>query len=79
LHRAQQRAANARKNYLDHVSKWLRGGYDRIAYEALKVKGLAKGNLAKSIIGQINHRCRVGMLLFQRRYKAESAGRMRSR
>jgi putative transposase len=28
LRRAHQRAANARKNYLHHVSKWLVGGCD---------------------------------------------------
>jgi hypothetical protein len=55
LRRAHQRAADARKNCLHHVSKWLVGGYDLIAYEALKVKGLAQGNLAKSIIGRTNH------------------------
>jgi hypothetical protein len=47
-------AANARKNYLHRLSNRLVGGYDRIADEALKVEGLAQGNLAKSIIGQID-------------------------
>jgi putative transposase len=51
------------------VSKWLVGRYDRIAYEALKVKGLAQGNLAKSIMDAAG-----AILLFQVRYKAESAG-----
>lgn len=69
LQRAHQRAANARKNYLHHVSKWLVGQYDLIAYEALNVKGMAQGNLAKSIMDAA-----WGILLFQLRYKAESAG-----
>ena len=69
LHRAHQRAANARKNYLHHMSKWLVGGCDLIAYEALKGKGLAQGNLAKSIMDAA-----WAILLFQLRYKAESAG-----
>jgi putative transposase len=69
LHRAHQRAAHARKNYLHQVSKWLVGGYDLIAYEALNVKGLAQGNLAKSIMDAA-----WAILLFQLRYKAESAG-----
>jgi putative transposase len=30
-HRAHQRAANARKNYLHQVSQWLVGRYDLIA------------------------------------------------
>jgi putative transposase len=30
-HRAHQRAASARENYLHQVSKWLVGGYDLIA------------------------------------------------
>jgi putative transposase len=85
LHRAHPRAANARKNYLHHVSKWLVGGYDLIAYEALKVQGLAQGGLTKSIIGQINRwpnqslaksitDAAWAILRFQLRYKAESAG-----
>jgi putative transposase len=69
LHRAHQRAANARKNYLHHVSKWLVGNYDLIAHEALNVNGMAQGNLAKSILDAA-----WSILLFQLRYKAESAG-----
>jgi putative transposase len=49
LGRAHQRA-NARRNYLHQVSKWLVANYDLIAYEALHVKGMAQGNLAKSIM-----------------------------
>lgn len=69
LHRAHQRAANARNNYLHHVSKWLVGHYDLIAHEALNVKGMAHGNLAKSIMDAA-----WSILLSQVRYKAESAG-----
>jgi putative transposase len=69
LHRAHQRAANARRNFLHHVSKWLVANYDLIAYEALDVKGLAQGSLAKSVMDAAR-----GILLSQIRYKAESAG-----
>lgn len=69
LHRAHQRAANARRNYLHHVSKWLVGRYDLIAYEALNVKGMARGNLAKSIMDAA-----WSVFMSQIRYKAESAG-----
>jgi len=69
LHRAHQRAANARRNYLHHVSKWLVANYDLIAYEALNVKSMAQGNLARSI-----HDAAWTILLSQVHYKAESAG-----
>lgn len=69
LHRAHQRAANSRRNYLHHVSKWLVGRYDLIAYESLNVKGMAQSNLAKSIMDAA-----WAILLSQVRYKAESAG-----
>ena len=69
LHRAHRRAVNARRNYLHHVSKWLVAHHDLIAYEALNVKGMAQGNLAKSIMDAA-----WSLLLFQLRYKAESAG-----
>lgn len=69
LRRAHQKAANARKNYLHHISKWLVGRYDLIAYEALKVQNMAGGHFAKSIMDAA-----WAILLFQIRYKAESAG-----
>jgi putative transposase len=69
LRRAHQRAANARKNYLHYVSKWLVANYDLIAYEALNTKGMAQSKLAKSIMDAA-----WAILLFQIRYKAESAG-----
>lgn len=69
LRRAHQRAADARKNYLHHISKWLVGRYDLIAYEALKVKNMAGGHFAKSIMDAA-----WAILLFQIRYKAEKAG-----
>jgi putative transposase len=69
LRRVHQRAADARKNYLHHVSKRLVGQYDLIAYENLNVKGMAQGPFAKSIMDAA-----WSMLLFQIRYKAESAG-----
>jgi putative transposase len=69
LGRAHQRAANARRNYLHHVSKWLVGHYDLIAHEALNVKGMAQGNLAKCI-----QDAAWSILLGQLTYKAEQAG-----
>ena len=69
LHRAHQRAANARRNYLHLVSKWLVGNYDLIAHEALNIKGMAQGNLAKSIMDAA-----WSILLSQLTYKAEQAG-----
>lgn len=69
LHRAHQKAANARRNYLHHVSKWLVDQYDLIAYEALNVKGMAQGHFAKSIMDAA-----WGILVEQITYKAENAG-----
>lgn len=69
LRRAHQRAANARINYLHHVSKWLVDNYDLIAHEDLKIHNMAQGNLAKSI-----HDAAWAQLLYQIGYKAESAG-----
>jgi len=69
LRRAHQRASDARKNYLHHVSKWLVENYDLIAHEDLNIKGLVEGTNSKSIIDAA-----WGILLYQVRYKAESAG-----
>ena len=41
LRRAHQSAANARLNYIHHVSKWLVSNYDLIAYEDLKIKTIS--------------------------------------
>lgn len=70
LRRAHQRASDARKNYLHHVSKWLVGNYDLIAYEDLKIRNMVRSNLAKSI-----HDAAWGQLIWQITYKAESAGK----
>lgn len=70
LRRAHQRAANARKNYLHHVSKWLVANYDLIAYEDLKIRNMVRSNLAKSI-----NDAAWGQLIWQVVYKAESAGK----
>ena len=70
LRRAHQRAADARKNFCHHVSKWLVANYDLIAFEKLNIAGMVRGNLAKSILDAA-----WGLLLFQLSYKAESAGR----
>ncbi len=69
LRRAYQRATDARTNYLHHVSKWLVGKYDLIAHEDLKIQNMARSKLAKSIMDAA-----WGQLLFQLKYKAESAG-----
>jgi putative transposase len=69
LSRTYQRAADARRNFTHHVSKWLVQSFDLIAYEKLNIAGMARSNLAKSILDAA-----WGELLYQLRYKAESAG-----
>jgi putative transposase len=69
LRRAHQHAANARTNYLHHVSKWLVDNYDLIAHEDLKIKNMVRSNLAKSIMDAA-----WAQLIAQIRYKAEEAG-----
>ncbi len=69
LRRAHQRAADARRNYLHHVSKWLVSKYDLIAHEDLKIKEMSESRFGKSIMDAA-----WSILLFQMRYKAESAG-----
>lgn len=70
LRRANQRLANARRNFTHHVSKQLVSDYDLIAFENLNIKGMVRGNLAKSI-----YDAAWGELVWQISYKAESAGR----
>lgn len=85
LRRAHQRAANARTNYLHHVSKWIVEHYDLIAYEDLKITNMARS--AKGTVEQPGKNVKQksglnrsimdaawGQLLFQVRYKAEKAG-----
>lgn len=67
--RVHQRATNSRANYLHHASKWLVGNYDLIAHEDLEIRNMVRSNLAKSIMDAA-----WGILLYQLRYKAESAG-----
>ena len=69
LRRAHQRAADARRNFCHHVSKWLVQNYDLIAFEKLNIKGMAQGRLAKSILDAA-----WGELIWQVKYKAENAG-----
>ena len=69
LRRAHQRAADARKNFTHHVSKWLVGQYDLIAFEKLNIKGMVRSNLAKSILDAA-----WATLIWQIGYKAEKAG-----
>lgn len=70
LRRAHQRAANARLNYIHHVSKWLVANYDLIAHEDLNIRNMVRSNLAKSIMDAA-----WGLLIWCISYKAESAGR----
>ncbi len=68
--RAHQRAADARRNFTHHVSKWLVSNYDLIAFEKLNIQGMVRGTFAKSILDAA-----WGELIWQISYKAESAGR----
>lgn len=70
LRRSHQRAADARTNYLHHVSKWLVNNYDLIAHEDLKIANMAKSRLAKSI-----YDAAWSQLIWQITYKAEKAGK----
>lgn len=69
LKRAHQRAANARANYVHHISNWLVSNYDLIAYEDLKIRNMVRSNLAKGILDAA-----WGQLIGQLKYKAENAG-----
>ncbi len=86
LRRAHQRAANARTNYLHHVSKWLVANYDLIAHEDLKIRNMArsaKGTVEnpgtkvaqKSGLNRSIMDAAWGQLIWQLTYKAASAGR----
>lgn len=86
LRRAYQRAADARSNYIHHVSKWLIENYDLIAHEDLKISNMArsakgtieapgknvkqKAGLNRSIMDAA-----WGQLIWQLTYKAEKAGK----
>jgi putative transposase len=70
LRRAHQRAADARRNFCHHISKWLVAHYDLIAFEKLNIKGMAQGRLAKSIFDAA-----WGELIWMLTYKAEYAGK----
>jgi putative transposase len=70
LRRAHQAAANARLNYIHHVSKWLVQNYDLIAFEDLKIANMARSHLAKSIMDAA-----WGLLIWCITFKAESAGK----
>ena len=68
--RLHARVANARDTYLHQVAARLVNGHDVIAIEALNVKGLASGMLAKSVNDAAWAKFR-----FHLAAKAESAGR----
>ncbi len=70
LRRAHQRVADARRNFTHHVSKALVAKYDLIAFEDLQIRNMVRGHFAKSI-----NDAAWGELIFQLKYKAESAGK----
>lgn len=70
LRRAHQRVADARKNYIHHVSKKLVEDYDLIAYEDLRISNMARSVLGKSIMDAA-----WGLLIRYIAYKAEYAGK----
>lgn len=71
LRREHQRAADARKNYIHHASKWLVENYDLIAFEDLAIRNMVRNpHLAKSIMDAA-----WGILIWCISYKAEQAGR----
>lgn len=71
LARLHERAARKRRGFCHRVSRDLVSRFGRLAVEALNVKGLAGGRLAKSV-----NDAAWGFFLFCLRYKAESAGRV---
>jgi putative transposase len=86
LRRAHQRAADARLNYIHHVSKWLVSNYDLIAYEDLKVRNMARSasgtvenpgtNVAqKSGLNRSIMDAAWGLLIWCIVFKAEYAGK----
>lgn len=70
LRRTIQRTADARRNYLHHVSKKLVIEHDLIAHENLKIGNMVRSSFGKSILDAA-----WGELIHQLTYKAEKAGR----
>ena len=86
LRRAHQSAANARLNYIHHVSKWLVANYDLIAFEDLKIANMARSasgtveepgkNVAqKRGLNRSIMDAAWGLLIWCITFKAESAGK----
>ena len=86
LRRAHQRAADARRNFTHHVSKWLVSNYNLIAFEKLNIRNMARSakgtvrnpgkNVAqKSGLNRSIFDAAWAQLIWQITYKAESAGR----
>ena len=86
LRRSHQRAANARLNYIHHVSKWLVANYDLIAHEDLKISNMARSasgtveNPGKSVAQKRGLNRSImdaawGLLIWCITYKAEYAGK----
>lgn len=70
LRRAHQRLADQRKDFTHHISRWLVNRYALIAFEKLDIKGMLKGDFAKSILDVAWKE-----LFWQLAYKAEYAGK----
>lgn len=70
LRRAHQHAADARRNYSHHASKYLISNYDLIAFEKLNIQGMVRSTFAKSI-----YDAAWRQLIWQITYKAEKAGK----
>ncbi len=70
LARVHERVAAQRKDFLHQESRKLVNRFDLIGFEALNIKGLCGGMLAKPI-----HDAAWGMFLFFVTYKAANAGR----
>ena len=70
LHGIHQRIRGLRRSYLHQISTLLVTNYDLIALEKLNIRGMARGNFAKSIMDAA-----WGELVWQITYKAESAGK----
>lgn len=86
LRKAHAKAANARSNFLHHVSKFLVQNYDLIAHEDLRITNMAcsasgtfespgKNVAQKSGLNRSIMDAAWGILLRQLAYKAEEAGR----
>jgi len=70
LRRVHQRIAGLRKSYVTGIANLLFQKYDLIAHESLNIKGMAQGNLSKSIMDAA-----WGSLIWRLTCEAEKAGK----